>query len=152
IFHKQYPFSHNSLLNFARHTHFPARVILLSRNNPLSTTHLFCRFLLYTVNIDGQQEDSAMTQVTNLVALVDRKVGSLGEFTSNRALAEHVGVSEGTIRNLRRMCDGSGKYHPTLDTLNKLSEAFPETTLAELQRLAGLNVEPVPEDREERVE
>jgi len=93
-----------------------------------------------------------MTQVTNLGEWLDRKVGRRREFTSNRALAEHVGVSEGTIRNLRRMCDGSGKYHPTLDTLNKLSEAFPDTTLAELQRLAGLNVEPVPEDREERVE
>lgn len=87
-----------------------------------------------------------------LAEWIDSKIGKRREFRSNRALAEHIGVSEGTVRNLRRKCDGSGNYTPTLDTLRKIAEAFPAVSLVELQRMAGLPVPPAEGSRDEQEE
>lgn len=77
---------------------------------------------------------------------LDKKIGRRREFHSNRAFAEYVGLSEGTVRNLRKLgcLDVDSHYQPQVGTLRKIAEKFPETSLAELARMAGIELaEPI---------
>lgn len=94
-----------------------------------------------------------VTQRTELARWIESKIGRSDdrEFTSNRAFAEHVGLSEYTIRKLRKQGTGRYKnYMPDPTTLIKLAEGIPETSLAEIQRMAGMPVEPLAGSGDER--
>ena len=96
-----------------------------------------------------------MPNAASLSEWVNNKIGRRGKpFSSNYSFAEHVGVSEHTVRKLRKM-GRPGKYEayqPRVDTLRKIAEAFPATSLMELQRLAGMmDEEPSPSPTTERI-
>ena len=75
------------------------------------------------------------TKVISLADFVDSKVGKRREFESNVELAKAAKLSESTIRNIRK-----GKS-VSIRTIEKLDAAFPDTSLNELKRMAGLKVE-----------
>lgn len=85
---------------------------------------------------------------------IEDKIGRKGKpFSSNYALAEHVGVSEHTVRKLRKM-GKPGKYEdyqPNIETLRKIAEAFPETSISELSRMAGFPMDDTEVDHDEAV-
>ena len=95
-----------------------------------------------------------MTQTVCLADWVDEKIGRRDKpFSSNYAFAEHVGVSEHTVRKLRKM-GKPGKYEdyrPNIETLRKIAEAFPETSISELSRMAGFPMDDDEVDHNEAV-
>lgn len=81
------------------------------------------------------------SQTTEFAAWLNSLIGEGRRFESNRAFADAAGISE---KSVRRYLDGA--IPTNIRTLQKISTAVPETSMTDLQRLAGI----LPEDPDEQ--